>query len=54
MTTDPDDKVASFAKVEADLWAQWHGFDDADDMNESGKRAESERLAELASNKGAK
>ncbi len=42
--TQPDHQAAD----QADLWANWYGFDSASDMKKWGEQAERDRLAELA------
>lgn len=42
--TDRDQAAAD----QADLWANWYGFDSASEMKKWGEQAERERLADLA------
>lgn len=46
------DQSLDLEDEQADLWAKWHGFNDADELKEWGKQAERERLTEQASKKG--
>ncbi|MEO9824145.1 MAG: hypothetical protein ABJF50_06985 [Paracoccaceae bacterium] len=48
--TKVSDLEADYFKAEnADLWAMWYGFGDADELKEWGEKMERDRLAELAS-----
>ncbi|MGH1356858.1 MAG: hypothetical protein ACRBBS_17540 [Thalassovita sp.] len=36
---------------QSDLWANWHGFNDAEELKEWGEQVERDRQAELAAKK---
>lgn len=43
--SDPDAEIV--IKEQADLWAIWHGFSDADEMKQWGEEMERDRLAKF-------
>ena len=48
MIADEATKRDLAAADQADLWANWYGFDSASEMKKWGEQAERERLADLA------
>lgn len=52
MTSDSPNQNIDAASEQADLWAVWNGFNDADELKEWGENAERERLGEQASKSG--
>lgn len=52
MTSDSSEQNIDAASDQADLWAVWNGFNDADALKEWGENAERERLGEQASKSG--
>ncbi|NSY40707.1 hypothetical protein [Leisingera sp. ANG59] len=52
MTSEGQNQNIDAASEQADLWAVWNGFNDADELKEWGENAERERLGERASQSG--
>ncbi|OBY26769.1 hypothetical protein [Leisingera sp. JC1] len=52
MTADTPDQSIDTISDQADLWAFWNGFGDADELKQWGENAERERLGEQASQSG--
>ncbi|UWQ55922.1 hypothetical protein [Leisingera caerulea] len=51
MTSDSPSKNIDTISDQADLWAMWNGFENADELKEWGENSERERLVEQASQK---